>query len=143
MSGSSRFAVAVHILCVLGFLERRGVELVQSGQIAKSVNTNAVVIRNILRALKKAGLVLSKEGKGGGVRLARKPARISLHDVYDAVESGGMLCPNKNAAYAPCPVSSGMKDAFLEIAGEVDGAVAKVLRSKTLDGVMRGLARKA
>src|SRR5262249_51030574 len=112
MSVNPRFAVAVHVLAVLGYLERRGVELVPSSLIAQSVSTNAVVIRNLLRSLKKSGLVLSKEGKHGGVRLAKAPARISLHEIYAAVEQEGILAANPRPQNQACPVSRGMKKLF-------------------------------
>ena len=71
MPGSPRFAVAIHVLAVLAFIERKGGERVSSSQIAMSVNTNPVVIRNLLKALKDAGLIRVKEGRGGGIRLGR------------------------------------------------------------------------
>lgn len=132
MPGNTRFAVAVHVLVVLGCLEREGRELVTSGQIARSVNTNPVVIRTLLRVLKKAGLVRSKEGKGGGVRLAKSPARISLQEIYQAVEGAGILAASDKPRNELCPVSCGMKKVFRSVAEEVDDAVAQVLRGKTL-----------
>ena len=132
MSGNTRFAVAVHVLAILGRLEQEGVELVPSSQIARSVNTNAVVIRTLLRTLKKAGLVHSKEGRGGGVKLAKSSSRISLQEIYEAVETDGIFAASEKPQYAPCPVSCGMKKLFLTVTDEVDEAVAKVLRRKTL-----------
>ena len=136
MSTSARFSVAIHILAALGYLERKGVEWVTSKQIAKSVNTNAVVIRELLRALKHAGLVESKEGKGGGVRLARAASRISLHEIYAAVEGEALLAANSKPKYAPCPVSCGMKAVFKSVSDEVDQAVANVLQGKSLKAVI-------
>src|SRR5678816_27793 len=99
-SSSSRFAVAVHVLAVLGYIERHGASSVSSRMIATSVNTNPVVIRKLLRSLKKAGLVRSKEGKGGGVRLAKNAALISLRDIYRAVEtSESLLGVNKRPIF--------------------------------------------
>lgn len=131
-SGSVRFAVAVHVLTVLAYFEREGVKLASSSQIATSVNTNAVVIRTLLRALKKAGLVKSKEGQGGGVRLAKPASRISLEEIYRAVETGGILTPNDKMPFGACPVSRNIGKVFGSLANEVDGAVGKVLRAKTL-----------
>jgi Rrf2 family protein len=139
MSGSTRFAVAVHVLALLAYLERGGVTLVPSAKIARSVNTSPVVIRTLICALKKAGLVRSKEGKGGGVSLARAPARISLEDVFLAVEDERILAANRKPRFAPCPVSRGMGDAFQWVSAEVDGAVARALRTRTLQDVVKRL----
>ena len=139
MSVNTRFSTAVHVLAVLGYLEKQGVDLVSSGMIARSVNTNAVVIRNLIRALKKAGLVNSKEGKGGGVFLTKTPAKISLQEIYAAVEREGVLTASQKPKVAACPVSCGMKKVFDAVSEEVDGAVAKVLRGKSLRNVLEDL----
>jgi len=131
-SGSARFAVAVHVLAVLGHLERAGVKLASSDKIAMSVNTNAVVIRTLLRALKKAGLVKSKEGQGGGVRLAKDPAKITLEEIYAAVENDRIFAPNDKPAFAPCPVSRNMQKVFGAVTSEVEAAVGKILKARTL-----------
>jgi Rrf2 family iron-sulfur cluster assembly transcriptional regulator len=46
-------------------------------------------LEQIFRKLRRAGLVNSKRGPGGGYVLARPPARISLRDVVEAI--GGPL----------------------------------------------------
>src|SRR5687768_3745505 len=85
---SSRVAVAVHILAYLAW--RRG-EPSTSERIAGSVNTNPVVVRRIMGALREAGLVQAQPGAGGGATLLRGPGEITLRDVYRAVEDGGEL----------------------------------------------------
>lgn len=136
MPGSTRFAIAIHLLCVLGCLEREGVDLVPSSQIALSANTHAVIIRNLIRALKNAGLVEAKEGKGGGVKLARSASKITLYEIYQAVEEGGVLTECDKAPFEKCPVSRGMKKVFSSLANDVDSAVAKTLRGKNLEDLI-------
>ncbi|HVY60503.1 MAG TPA: Rrf2 family transcriptional regulator [Planctomycetota bacterium] len=132
MAVSSRFAVAVHVLALLAYFERHGGDRVPSGTIARSVNTNAAVIRRLLGALKRAGLVDAKEGKGGGARLARRPSAISLEDVHAAVEAESVVGLNRTPRFKKCPVSCGMAEAMPALAAEVDAAVARVLRGRTL-----------
>src|SRR5687768_5672995 len=103
MTGNSRFAVSVHILAYLCY--RRG-SAVPSAEIASSVDTNAVVIRRLLASLLKARLVTAQKGATGGFELARSPEKISLRDVYRAVDplpSQGMrnFAPNHD-----CPVGA-------------------------------------
>jgi len=140
MTRNSQFAVAIHILCVLGVLEASGKERVSSRQIAKSVNTNAVVIRNLVVLLKAARLVESKEGKGGGIRLAKSPAKISLQDIYSAVlGKRGLLGMNRREEFKQCPVSCGMAQVLPAIFAEVDRAVESSLKGRTLKSVMVAL----
>ncbi len=137
MTSNSQFAVAIHVLSVLGVLQKMGEERVSSRQIAMSVNTNPVVIRNLVALLKESGLVDSKEGKGGGLKLAKSPGKISLQDIYISVAHGeSVLTLNKRAEIKSCPVSCGMKKVLPTIFEEVDRAVEKSLKGKTLLSVM-------
>src|SRR5437899_7695621 len=71
MRTSCRFAMAVHVLAVLGY--KQG-DHVTSSLLASSVNTNPVVIRRLLLALQAARLVETRKGgTGGGTRLSRSP----------------------------------------------------------------------
>jgi Rrf2 family protein len=82
MAGSCRFAFAVHALAMLAAHPDRKVT---SEEIAQSVNTNAVVIRRLLAALRKAGLITTRQGPGRGSSLTRPPRQISLDAIYRAV----------------------------------------------------------
>ncbi|HEY0154531.1 MAG TPA: Rrf2 family transcriptional regulator [Longimicrobium sp.] len=85
---SSRVAVAVHVLAYLAW---RSDGPSTSERIAASVNTNPVVVRRIVGALRNAGMVSVQPGVGGGAVLARDPDEITLLEVYRAVEDGGEL----------------------------------------------------
>lgn len=80
---NTRFPVAVHILALLTFYKEA---TITSELIAKSVNTNPVVIRRINAMLKKANLITIKAGVGGAY-LKLSPEDITLLDVYNAVKS--------------------------------------------------------
>ena len=82
---NTRLAVALHILTVIELSAARGVPST-SELMAKSVNTNPVVIRRITGMLKRAGLVEVKAGVGGA-SLRRKAESITWLDVYHAVKT--------------------------------------------------------
>jgi Rrf2 family protein len=136
MVANSRFAVAIHTLVALGFNQRKGVNRLSSSYIATSVNTNPVVIRGLLLSLKRAGLIESKEGRDGGVSLARSPAKITLDEIYAAVESESVLAPHKKPEKKECLVSCRMKQILPSLFDEVDQAVTRSLRGKTLKEVI-------
>lgn len=136
MAASSRFAIAVHSLSVLAYLHKRGVDLISSQQIAMSVNTNPVVIRSLMKGLKKVGIIESKEGKAGGIRLSRSAAKISLDEIFAAVEDKTILNLNPNPEFKPCPVSKSMKSVLSSIFMDVDQAVVKTLKRHTLQDIV-------
>src|SRR5437763_10634120 len=117
MRNSCRFAMAVHVLSVLAYKDE---ERVTSGLLAASVNTNPVVIRRLLLALQRAGLVETRKGTGSGSRLKCPAARISLADVYRAVEAGqGFVMPPKKPN-EHCPVGSCIQRTLSEVFSSVE-----------------------
>ena len=70
MAMNSRLASAVHIM---SFIAYAGDEGTTSEAIAKSLQTNPVVVRKILKLLEREGLVALRQGRHGGGGL-RHPA---------------------------------------------------------------------
>ncbi|NPC84472.1 Rrf2 family transcriptional regulator, partial [Pyxidicoccus fallax] len=83
--------MAAHMLGMLACAEREACDSLTSESMARSIQTNPVVVRRLLRDLARAGLVETKRGVGGGVSLARSAEDITLRDVYEAVEEDAEL----------------------------------------------------
>ncbi len=103
MTRNSRFAVSVHIAAYLAY---RAGAAVPSAEIAGSVDTNPVVIRRLLSAMLKAGLVSAQKGATGGFSLARTPAEISLLDIYRAADPNPGHGMDHFAPNHRCPVGA-------------------------------------
>lgn len=103
---SQQFSVAVHLLC---FLEFNKEGRTTSELLAASVNAHSAVIRRIMRKLTKAGLIASTLGTNASITLAKAADRITLLDVYNAVEEKSrelfVIHRDPNPA---CPVGSKM-----------------------------------
>ena len=139
---SSRFAVAAHILVSVEYATRGGEVYVPSSAIAASVNTNPVFVRELLCKLNKAGLVVSKEGKGGGVQLARPASAINLADIYLAVEEEPVLKRNTRLKDLACPVSCGMDMVLNPVVSEVEDAMLKILKGRKLCEMVNKISAK-
>ena len=129
MSTSSRFAVAVHALTLMAWADE---ESLKSEQVAESVNTNPVVIRRMLCELAESNLVVSQTGAFGGSRLAREPEKITLLDIYRAVESPGVFSLHRHPPSRRCPVGVNIGTVLNNVLGEVDSAVEQVLSNITI-----------
>lgn len=131
---NQQFTFAVHIMTALAFSPG---EVMDSQTLAASVNTNPVVVRRLLLALRRAGLIETFAGKHGGARLRKKPARIRLVDVYDAVECRPVIPVNERKASKHCDVSCQMKGIMSSVAESTEQAVRKHLRGITLAQLAR------
>jgi Rrf2 family protein len=129
MTRSSRFATAVHILALLAVQQD---EPVTSDYVASSVNTNAVVIRRLLRKLADAGLVSSCPGGAGGSRLSRDPRQITLYDAYSAVESGSLFGEHSQRPNQKCPVGKNIIGVLEPRVEAADAAAAATLKKTTI-----------
>jgi Predicted transcriptional regulator len=112
-------------------------EVIGSQTLAASVNTNPVVIRRLLMALRRAGLIETLTGKYGGAVLRKKPREISLADIYDAVESRPVIPVNERKVFRKCQVSCNMKSIMSGVAESTEDAVRKHLRGITLFQLVR------
>lgn len=130
---NQQFTFAVHIMTALAFSEG----VMDSRTLAASVNTNAVTVRRLLIALRRAGLIETYAGVKGGAKLLRKPSRITLRDIYDAVESRPVVALNERRASKRCRVSCNMKGIMSAVAESTDEAVRKHLRRITLKMLVR------
>ncbi|MTJ79782.1 MAG: Rrf2 family transcriptional regulator [Telmatospirillum sp.] len=133
MSKNCRFAVAVHVATLLA--QNSGASAT-SDWIAGSVNTNPVVVRRILSALAKAGLVTSQRGIAGGSVLARPPAAITLLDLYRAVDEQGPQSLHHQPPNPACPVGARIVPVLEDILSRAEQAKERELGRITVADVL-------
>lgn len=137
MGSSSRFTVAVHTLTLLA---HEGERAVTSDYIAGSVNTNPVVIRRVLGMLAKAKLVKSSEGAGGGTTLTRAADRITMADVFKAVEPEGELFSLPRRDPNPhCPVGRSVQGIVGQHSARFGKVVEREMKQITIADVLAGV----
>jgi Rrf2 family protein len=140
MKTSCRFAMAVHVLVLLG---HKNGETVCSEALANSVNTNAVVIRRLLRVLQEANLVQTRKGAGWGSRLGRPARTIDLGQVFRAVESDPPFGMPRRKPDARCVVGKGISAALERVFGSARQAMERDLARTTLAEVLEIVTRGA
>lgn len=130
---SSRFSIAVHTLSLVAVVPNE----CTGDFIAKSVNTNPVIIRRIMSKLKQAGLIEVRPGVGGA-SLLKDPADVTLLDIYRAlevVEDGELFNfhkhPNPN-----CPVGSMIEQTLRAELIEAQLAMEQRLKRVTIQQMM-------
>jgi Rrf2 family protein len=87
---SQKLEYAMRAMIELAIRQDSG-QLVPAREIAQAQQVPLRFLEQQLGALHKAGLVESFRGAGGGCRLARDPAQITVADIADAIE--GQLFP--------------------------------------------------
>ncbi len=110
--------------------------MVTSEFIAGSVNTNPVFIRRVLGLLNRAGFVTSQPGVGGGWRLLRHPASMTLLEVYRAVDEGQLLAMHHSQPNPDCLVGRNIQRTLAAYFDEAQRAFEQVLAGQTIAQVL-------
>lgn len=138
MQFSSRMTIAVHIL--LAIAEFADKEKTTSTFLAQSVNVHPVIIRNTLGKLKAAGIVHVRAGEGGAT-LANDPQKITLLDIFEAVEKEEDLFHFHEHPNPQCPVGKNMHAILDQSLISIQNAMRKEMRAITLQDLINDMKR--
>ena len=128
--------MAVHVLAVLGYKEG---EAVTSSLLAGSVNTNPVVIRRLLLLPQTAGFVETRKGAGAGSRLSRAPGRLTLAEVYQAVETDEPFASHTKRPNQACPVGNCIQAALEKVFASAKAALRQELAKTSLADILESV----
>lgn len=135
MQISTKCSIAVH--CLIFIHEANGIAKVTSKLLAESTGCNPVFIRNILSALKKAGLITVPRGIGGA-QLSVDPSQITLYQIYSALEPKGLssligIHPCQGRA---CPVAQNIHQVLQKPYHQIEEAVQSTMENTTLQSMI-------
>ena len=101
---------------------------VNAGQLAAETGLPVPTVQKLVSKLVAAGLLRTSRGAGGGVRLARPAAAISLADIIEAVEGPIALTACVEAGKQICALESGchVRPHWHHVNAAVRGALAGV-----------------
>jgi Rrf2 family protein len=135
---SVQFAVAAHIMAVLGFDYG---EEISSATLAGSVNADPTFVRKSLSKLSKAGLVVTKRGKSGSSVLARPPRQITLLDIYRASAAPPTFAIHSYPVEKKCPISSNIKGCMSSVLKKAQNSFENTLDQITLAEIVGEIRR--
>ncbi len=115
-------------LALIDLARHHGEGFVSTGVIAERQEVPRQYLEQILLLLKRAGYVRSRRGTGGGYRLARDAASISMAEVIRLLD--GALAPVESVSryfYEPTPISRNPR--LLQVFGEIRDFVSDKMES--------------
>lgn len=135
MKISTRYSDAIHILAYLNIYRKTKLS---SENIAASVMTSPVVVRRIMAALQKAGIITTVHGSPNP-RLTKSPAEINLLDIYYAVEGDKQLFAVDEKTNPQCIVGGNIQKVLGNYYREVQNAAMGRLSRITLEDVINDI----
>lgn len=137
---NTRFPVAVHMLALI---ELNKTQPSTSELMALSVGTNPVVIRQLMSALKRAGLIETQSGVPG-CHLAKPAAEITLREIYRAVQKkpDAPLFDFHANPNPQCPIGRNIREALDPPLLDAQAAMEQALENYTLQDVADRIAQR-
>ncbi len=128
----------VHVLTLLG----KANHPLSSRWIAGSVNTNPVVVRQIVGRLRDVALVDTIPGSTGGAILTKDPAQITLKDVYQLTKEETFFGLHPNEPNPYCPVGRNIQAVLIEVFEQMDRLVEDALGEITVADIITQMAQR-
>ena len=132
---SKKAQYAFHALTYL--VEHRGDAPVHTADIAASKNISVKFLEAILSELRRAGILGSRKGKGGGYYLLKDPAQVPLATVMRVIDGPIALLPCVSLNfYEPCEHCDQERCGLNRLMAEVRDSTLNILENKTLQDLV-------
>lgn len=135
MQISMKCSIAVH--CLIFIYEAKGIAKVTSNLLSQSTGCNPVIIRNIISALKKAGIITVARGTGGA-ELCHNPSEITLYQIYSALEPEGLssLIGIHSCQDRKCPVAQNIHNVLQKPYNKIEKSIKETMEEITLQSMI-------
>ena len=127
---SREFDDAVHLLATLG---QSFPDAVRSDALAHELGANPSWVRRLVSRLSRAGLLTGRRGPGGGARLTRPPAAITLAEVLDVIEPNLLAARRREPRPEAWSRAAGVDRAMDEALETARAAVRTTLATVTVE----------
>ena len=134
---NQELAIALHIL---GALACRPNCAVTSEELARSFGTGPIVLRRVLSKLRKAGLITTQRGPGGGSSLARDASRTRLLDAFEALDESKEIL--RRHPSSDDGIGGVIGTYINEIYDDAEQALLNRLKATTVEDMNRVLAKR-
>lgn len=139
MNKDTRLSDVLHVLIHMDQVDAP----MTSEVLARSMGTNPAVFRRTMAGLREAGHVKSGKGHGGGWRLARPLAQITLLAVYQALGQPTLFAIGNRDENPGCKVQESVNAALSETMADAEALFVARFGQVTLDQLVpeRSVAR--
>lgn len=139
MSINQSFAVAMQAISVISF---SAPEAVSAKFISEQISIHPVVIRRVLTKLVTSQILNSIQGANGGYSLTRAAHKISLQNIYIAVQQQGVFVSNNAVPKANCQDGLLIESVLENVYEQADMAIEKIFNNISLEDILSKAKQK-
>jgi Rrf2 family protein len=143
MSYSLAFSQSLFVMLYVASKVQRGIyDFVPTQQISQDLNIPPSTAAMILRRLNRAGLIETREGANGGVRLARSPEQVTLLDIFMAIEQERPMFQTNIQFGITGDKPTRVQNAVLHLLGDAEQSMKQSLQGTTIKTLMEMVDKK-
>ncbi|SRR5258708_25614599 len=142
MSYSLAFSQSLFIMLYVATKVGQGVyEFVPTQEISHDLNIPPSTAAMILRRLSRAGLIETREGASGGVRLALLPEQVTFLDIFKAMEQERPMFQTNIQLRVTGEKPTKIQQNILEILGSAENAMKTDLQRTTIQDLINAIRK--
>lgn len=138
MKYSTKLSDTIHILIFIHLNDGRNLA---STKIAESIKTNPAYVRQLMAKLKAQGIVSNTQGHANA-SLTRPPEKITMLDVYQAVEGSKPLLHLDTDTNPDCGIGINIQFAISDFYNEIQETVYEKMKQITLQDIIERYYQK-
>jgi Rrf2 family protein len=141
MSYSLSFSKAILVVIFISDKIRQNqFDFLSTASLSKILNIPKPTLVKILQSLTAEGIIETKEGKYGGIRLVKEPADISVLEILHAIEKGKSLFNTTFDIRAKGQRPDKAKLSVLELFSEAEQKMKEELGKKTIAQILEEMS---
>jgi len=141
MSYSLSFSKSILVVIFVSDKMRQGqYEFLSTASISEVLNIPKPTLVKILQSLNADGIIETKEGKQGGIRLIKDPSQISVLDIFNAVEKGKPLFQTSFDIVAKGKRPDNAQTSILDLFEKTETQMKNVLAQKTISQILEEMS---
>ena len=134
MTYSLAFSQAIIVtLYVADKVEQGMFDFIPTTQLSDDLNMSPSITSSILRRLNRAGLIETREGVKGGVRLAVPSVEVTVLDIFDAIEQNKPLFQQNVKLRVTGQKPDRATKALIDVLSDAEGAMKARLQATTIE----------
>ncbi|MEQ8473467.1 MAG: Rrf2 family transcriptional regulator [Marinoscillum sp.] len=142
MSYSLSFSKAVLVVIFISDKIRQGqYKFLSTKTIAEILNIPKPTLVKILQNLSMAGIIETREGKQGGIRLQKNPSEITILDILNAMETGKPLFQTSFNILAEGKRPDNAQKSVSNVLIQAELKMKEVLSTKTIHEIMEDMGK--
>ncbi|HEX2623575.1 MAG TPA: Rrf2 family transcriptional regulator [Phototrophicaceae bacterium] len=141
MSYSLAFSEAVFILIFVGSKVEQGLyEFIPTGKISQELDIPPSTAGMILRRLNRSGIIETREGANGGIRLAIPPEKLTVFAIFEAIEQERPLFQINQHPKLTGEKAGKAQQAMLQLFNTAESAMKAELKRITIRDLMNKIS---